>query len=296
MKKGMKVVTYLLILCMMVSIMPTNAAAAKKIKLSKKSLTLYVGSTKTLKLKGTKKKPKWSSSKKSVVTVTKKGKIKAKKKGTAVITAKLGKKKYKCKVTVKKNPNRHNPPMIEIPTQTPSEKNPTVPPTQTSTVAGNYQKLANYLMKNGTYDSDEKYYYIGNIRDTETSASFFSSITYNLDGSYEFSIMYTGDDSNHLITLTITPPEYAKGAVANIFVGSSDLIYADGEVILSSLTQANQHITYTSTNASTASERDDLYELGEVALELGLLYWSDMIEDTGLGLSLKDLGFTSYVA
>lgn len=43
---------------------------------------------------------KWKSSKKSVVTVSSSGKIKAKKKGSAVITATAGEKKYSYKVTV----------------------------------------------------------------------------------------------------------------------------------------------------------------------------------------------------
>ena len=76
-------------------------ASAASVKLSKKKLTLFVGKAYTLSVSGTSKKVKWSSSKKSVATVTSKGKIKAKKKGTAVITAKIGKKKLKCKVTVK---------------------------------------------------------------------------------------------------------------------------------------------------------------------------------------------------
>ena len=46
-----------------------------------------------------------SSSKKSVATVSSKGRVKAKKKGSATITAKVGKKKYTCKVTVKKASN-----------------------------------------------------------------------------------------------------------------------------------------------------------------------------------------------
>lgn len=74
--------------------------AAKKAKLSKKKLTLKVGTKKKLKVKFAKKKVKWSSNKKSVATVSKKGIVKAKKIGKAVITAKVGKKKYKCKVTV----------------------------------------------------------------------------------------------------------------------------------------------------------------------------------------------------
>ncbi len=75
--------------------------AATKIKLSKTKLTLYVKKTATLKVKGTKKKVTWSSSNKKVAKVSKTGKITAVKKGTATITAKVGGKKYKCKVTVK---------------------------------------------------------------------------------------------------------------------------------------------------------------------------------------------------
>lgn len=60
------------------------------------------GKTVTLKLKNNKKKIKWSSSNKKVATVTKKGKVKGKKVGKATITAKVGKKKYKCKINVKK--------------------------------------------------------------------------------------------------------------------------------------------------------------------------------------------------
>lgn len=78
---------------------PVNAKA--KAKISSKKITLTVGQSKTLKVKNIKKKVKWSSSKKAVATVSKKGKVVAKKAGSATITAKVGKKKYKCKVTVK---------------------------------------------------------------------------------------------------------------------------------------------------------------------------------------------------
>lgn len=43
---------------------------------------MSVGESKTLKVKNTKKKVKWSSGKKSVASVSKKGRVKAKKKGT----------------------------------------------------------------------------------------------------------------------------------------------------------------------------------------------------------------------
>lgn len=84
-----KLVICLWVICLVLPITLGTPAFAKGIKLSKKSITLYVGQTKTVRLKGTAKKPKWSSSKKSVATVTNNGKIKAKRKGNAVITAKL---------------------------------------------------------------------------------------------------------------------------------------------------------------------------------------------------------------
>lgn len=76
--------------------------AAKKVKLNKTKITLKVGQKKTLKVTPVTKKVKWSTSKKSVASVSQKGVVKAKTKGKAVITAKVGKKKYKCKVMVVK--------------------------------------------------------------------------------------------------------------------------------------------------------------------------------------------------
>ena len=83
----------------MPSVVTTVEAAT--VKLNKKKATLYVGETLQLKLKGTKKTVKWSSSNKKIATVSSKGKVKAEKKGTATITAKVGNKKYTCKLTVK---------------------------------------------------------------------------------------------------------------------------------------------------------------------------------------------------
>lgn len=104
-KKLLFAITMIFTLSMIVpEVVPITTATtveAASVKLNYKKLTLYKGQKKQLKLKGTKKKAKWSSNKKSVVSVDKKGKITAKKKGTAVITAKVGKKRYKCRVTVK---------------------------------------------------------------------------------------------------------------------------------------------------------------------------------------------------
>ena len=72
----------------------------KPIQINKKSLLLLKGQTYKLKIRNVTKKVKWSSNKKSIVSVASNGKITAKKKGKAVITAKAGKQKKKCSVVV----------------------------------------------------------------------------------------------------------------------------------------------------------------------------------------------------
>lgn len=74
-------------------------------KISRTKATLTKGKQLKLKVTGTKKKPKWSSNKKKVATVTSKGVVKAKGKGTARITAKVGKQKLVCRVTVEVQKN-----------------------------------------------------------------------------------------------------------------------------------------------------------------------------------------------
>ncbi len=83
--------------------------AAKKPKLSKSKLTITAGKTATLTVKNAKKKVKWSIRKKKIAKITNKSgkknekvEIKGLKKGKTVVIAKVGKKKVKCKITVKK--------------------------------------------------------------------------------------------------------------------------------------------------------------------------------------------------
>ena len=95
-----KVFVAITVIVMAVSIMPiTQADAAVKLSAAKK--TVYVGESFTLKVSGTSKTVKWSSSSKSVASVTQKGKVTAKKAGKATITAKVSSTSLKCVVTVK---------------------------------------------------------------------------------------------------------------------------------------------------------------------------------------------------
>lgn len=73
-----------------------------KQRLSKKQLTVYVGKTKTLMLKGAYQKVTWKSSNTKIATVDKNGVVRGKKKGEVTVTALHAGKTYTCKVTVKK--------------------------------------------------------------------------------------------------------------------------------------------------------------------------------------------------
>lgn len=126
------IISVILVLALVFSATPSSVSAKPKVKLNKTKVTLRVGKTVTLKLKNNKKRVKWSTSNKKVATVTAKGKVKAKKKGKATIIAKVGKKKYKCKVTVQPKKPTKTPAALKV-TPPPTNK-PTIKPTPTPTV------------------------------------------------------------------------------------------------------------------------------------------------------------------
>ena len=110
---------------------PADAAGKKtklSIKLSRKKLSLKIGSRHTLKakVKPAKAKVTWKSSQKKVAVVSSKGKITPKKKGKTTITAtvryKKMTKKASCKVTVTEKKPVVPKPSPEMPTQAPQQK------------------------------------------------------------------------------------------------------------------------------------------------------------------------------
>ena len=104
-KKGIRSLAILLVLVLTLGFSPvTNVEAKAAPRLNYKKVTLVQGKKKKLKVRNLsrRRKVKWYSTKKSVATVNKKGVVKAKKKGKTYIVAKVGKKKYRCRVIVKK--------------------------------------------------------------------------------------------------------------------------------------------------------------------------------------------------
>ena len=105
-KQVLKAAAWAMSFAMMVTCVdvPGAALAAKKPKLNKSKAVIRVGKKIKLRVKNASgKKVKWTSTKKKIASVTKKGVVKGKKAGKTVIKAKVGKKTLKCRVTVRKN-------------------------------------------------------------------------------------------------------------------------------------------------------------------------------------------------
>lgn len=101
-KNFSKWISFTLVIALVISLfVPIGGKVqAATINLNKTSISITVGKTYTLKLKNASESIKWTSSDKSVVTVSN-GKITAKKAGKANIIATYKDKSYKCIVTVK---------------------------------------------------------------------------------------------------------------------------------------------------------------------------------------------------
>lgn len=100
-KKTWKYVLTALFFVLLVSgadIQPVQAA----VKLSDSSINLCVGDRVKLTLSGTSKKVTWKSNNTSVAKVSSKGTVRAAGKGSAVVTATVSKKSYKCRINVNK--------------------------------------------------------------------------------------------------------------------------------------------------------------------------------------------------
>ncbi len=100
MKNVFKKLFALLLSVLVAAALFAPAAVAAQVKLNKTKITVSVGETYKLKLSGAQKEPRWKSGNKNIVTVSKKGLIKGVKPGDATVRTRVGKKVYKCRVSV----------------------------------------------------------------------------------------------------------------------------------------------------------------------------------------------------
>lgn len=94
-----KVIVLCIIFSLILTLIPTSTVQAA-IKINKKTITIEIGETFTLKITGTNSAVKWTSSDPDIATVSKSGKVTGVYYGQAKITAKVKNKTYSCVVNV----------------------------------------------------------------------------------------------------------------------------------------------------------------------------------------------------
>lgn len=111
-KRGIVLLAVLIITACTVFAVKTEAKNKPALNCTKKTLYItkskytYSGQYYYLQVSDAPSRPKWSTSKKNVATVSKNGTVIARNPGTATITAKMGSTSLKCKITVKKKPSQ----------------------------------------------------------------------------------------------------------------------------------------------------------------------------------------------
>jgi len=280
-----RAVCLILVLAMTLA-MPTPAvsqAAKKKApKLNKSKLNLTVGKTAALKVKNTKKKIKWSSSKKSVATVTQKGKVKAKKAGKTTITAKIGKKKLKCKVTVTAKKSNDK----QTPTPAPTVK-PTVKPTekpdnsnQGNTTGNNPtpQPLAEGIISSLTFEDAETLVVTLKTAQELTKENFVVKIKKYTNGSYNRQLKIEEVSTQNNITYRITLASNTEiGQYTLVTITDAKGMVSNKEAVLTKEddTVTETRLTYTTSNEISKNiylEGYGYHKIVSVDLPKGLSY------------------------
>ena len=243
-------------------------------KLNKKSVTLSVGKSSTLKVTGTKQKVKWISSNTAIATVSSKGVVTARKKGTAVITAKVGSEKYICKVTVKE------------------KKKPT-------TTSSKYKKVVDYITNHGKLNSN--YNYFISIEKKSSDTTYAAAIEYDEDikalnliliSSMEFEL------GSGKTALEVTINNNATSAdVDYVWIYSHQ--YGTNAVEMEAIINPKTYSGLSDINFREVSNTGNLsYKningQANSTLKVGFDMWQSLLEKK-IGVKLKDIGFTAYV-
>lgn len=302
-----KTVAVLLLISLILSMLPCKDLAAKKkkkMKFSKTKITMKVGEDKYLKIKNnTKPKPvKWSTSNKKVVYFDSKSEqdcwLVARKAGTARITAKIGKVKLTCKVTVKKsrNTNRNgNNTFDSIPSPTPATNpsvTPAVPtpaPSSESNIKDNWNTLKNYILTQGYTANDgsrginvelNNYNYVINYYSAEQTFKF--SCVQDVSGSTSATGMFQMKISENNLT-------YASLTYDLVF--TSSVIYG-GCTATASVPATNKNTQFAWTVVKGNIGAAQISDLANKSFKLAYIGWDILLMDTiGNNFTMEKLGF-----
>ncbi len=250
-------------------------AAKKKPKLNKKSVTLQVGKSITLKLKNNKKKVKWTTSDKKVAKVNKKGKVTAVAAGRAKITAKVAKKKYHCNIRVE---------AVKKSGETPAAAS------ITKKVKNNYAKLKSYIMAKGMIGDAGNKGIHGKYGDNYTVAIAYDAI--NKAFVFESKFDYMSGDNVHITNKTkmvISETNFSRAALENsAYVGSYDAVLKSEMEV--SEANGESDPAWTTLIANPDDGSIDWVDFAKNRWGMAYAGWRLLLLDT-LSFDMEDLGF-----
>lgn len=275
-------------------------------KLNKTSITLKEGSSCQLKMFGTRQKVKWSSSAKSVVTVSATGKVKAKqvKKDTSArITASVGGKKYSCRVLVKDvkaaTPETEAPkpsqPETEAPKPSqpkteapkPSQPEPEAPKPQ----ATGFARLKDYILTFGKENTAGNYFI--NMKNLYKGTNYTYGIVYNrVEDQLEF--LFLTESSKDKSSMTMYVMENPVSAPTNYLFLMKNL--SGGFEVKANLNPATydgeSKIAFQVEKSAGGAPYQAINDLANAAVQTGFAGWSKLLDYAGI--TFKDLGFVAY--
>lgn len=276
-------------------------------KLNKTSITLKEGSSCQLKMLGTRQKVKWSSSAKSVVTVSATGKVKAKqvKKDTSArITASVGGKKYSCRVLVKDvkaaTPETEAPkpsqPETEAPKPSqpeteapkPSQPEPEAPKPQ----ATGFARLKDYILTFGKENTAGNYFI--NMKNLYKGTNYTYGIVYNrVEDQLEF--LFLTESSKDKSSMTMYVMENPVSAPTNYLFLMKNL--SGGFEVKANLNPATydgeSKIAFQVEKSVGGAPYQAINDLANAAVQTGFAGWSKLLDYAGI--TFKDLGFVAYI-
>lgn len=265
-------------------------------KLNKTSITLKEGSSCQLKMFGTRQKVKWSSSAKSVVTVSATGKVKAKqvKKDTSArITASVGGKKYSCKVLVKDvkaaTPETEAPKPSQPETEAPkpSQPEPEAPKPQTT----GFARLKDYILTFGKENTAGNYFI--NMKNLYKGTNYTYGIVYNrVEDQLEF--LFLTESSKDKSSMTMYVMENPASAPTNYLFLMKNL--SGGFEVKANLNPATydgeSKIAFQVEKSVGGAPYQAINDLANAAVQTGFAGWSKLLDYAGI--TFRDLGFVAY--
>jgi Bacterial Ig-like domain (group 2). len=300
-----KTVAVLLLISLILSMLPCKDLAAKKktkMKFSKTRITMKVREDKYLKIKNNtmKKSVRWSTSNKKVVSFDSKSKhdcwLVAKKAGTARITAKIGKVKLTCKVTVKKSRNTNgNNTSDSIPSPTPSTNpsvTPAVPtpaPSSEPSIKDNWNTLKNYILTQGYTANDGS-------RGIDKELNNFNYVInyYSAEQIFKFSCFQDVSGSTSatgMFQMKISENNLTDASLTYDIVFTSSVIYG-GCTATASVPVTNENTQFAWTVIKGNIGAAQISNLANKSFAVAYTGWNILLMDTiGNNFTMEKLGF-----